>query len=100
MKSPLKWERTSHLKKSLVLHPLCLFVSNDNVCVELQHVFKHYDVNKDGSMDAKEFKQVCIDLGKRDITDDQVQEMIKQVDRNNDSLIQWNEFLDVIYQLQ
>ena len=38
--------------------------------IELQQVFKHYDVNKDGSMDAKEFKQVCTDLGKRDITDD------------------------------
>ena len=63
--------------------------------IELQDVFKHYDVNKDGNMDSKEFKKVCVDLGHREITDDQVQEMIKQVDRNNDNLIQWNEFLDV-----
>ena len=27
--------------------------------IELQDVFKHYDVNKDGNMDAKEFKKVC-----------------------------------------
>lgn len=46
-------------------------------------------------MDAGEFKQVCIDMGRRDVTDEQVHEMIIQVDRNNDKLIQWNEFLDV-----
>ncbi len=36
-----------------------------------------------------------MDLGKRDVTDQQVQEMLKQVDRNNDNVIQWSEFLDV-----
>lgn len=47
-------------------------------------------------MNATEFKQVLVDLGKRDITDAQVQEMLKQVDRNNDNVIQWTEFLEVI----
>lgn len=46
-------------------------------------------------MDAGEFKQVLVDLGKRDVTDQMVQDMISQVDRNNDRVIQWNEFLDV-----
>lgn len=47
------------------------------VSIELQDVFKHYDKNKDGSMDAGEFKRVCVDLGHREITDEQVQDMIK-----------------------
>jgi len=46
-------------------------------------------------MDSSEFKQVLIDLGYRDVTEETVQETIKQVDRNNDSLINWNEFLEV-----
>jgi len=37
---------------------------------ELQQTFKHYDVDKNGSMDLKEFKQVLKDLGKRDITEE------------------------------
>lgn len=61
----------------------------------MQHAFKLYDKDKNGSMDASEFKQVLVDLGKRDVTDQQVQEMLKQVDRNNDNVIQWGEFLDV-----
>jgi Ca2+-binding EF-hand superfamily protein len=36
----------------------------------LQQTFKHYDVDKNGSMDLKEFKQVLKDLGKRDITEE------------------------------
>lgn len=47
-------------------------------------------------MNALEFKQVLLDLGKRDVTDEQVREMLAQVDRNNDNVIQWGEFLDVI----
>jgi calmodulin len=55
--------------------------------IELQHAFKLYDNDKNGTMDAREFKQVLIDLGKRDVTDQQVLEMLKQVDRNNDNVI-------------
>lgn len=55
-------------------------------------------------MDSGEFKQVLIDLGKREITEEQVQAAIKSVDRNNDHLINWTEFLEVtissfIYQM-
>ena len=58
-------------------------------------MFKAYDKNKDGTMDSGEFKQVLIDLGKREITEEQVQAAIKSVDRNNDHLINWTEFLEV-----
>ncbi len=47
-------------------------------------------------MNASEFKRVLVDLGKRDVTDQQVSDMLSQVDKNNDSVIQWNEFLEVI----
>ena len=46
-------------------------------------------------MDANEFKTVLKDLGKRDVTDDQVKTLLAEVDKNNDSVINWNEFLEV-----
>jgi hypothetical protein len=46
-------------------------------------------------MDAKEFKQVLKDLGKRDVTDEQVKGLLAEVDKNGDSVINWNEFLEV-----
>ena len=46
-------------------------------------------------MDAKEFKQVLKDLGKRDVTDEQVTGLLAEVDKNGDSVIGWNEFLEV-----
>lgn len=67
---------------------------------ELQHAFKLYDADKNGTMDAKEFKQVLKDLGKRDVTDDQVTTMLQDVDKNGDSVIQWNEFLEMFKQLK
>ena len=43
---------------------------------------------------------MLIDLGKRDITDEQVNEALKQVDRNNDNVISWDEFLDLFKSLK
>lgn len=63
--------------------------------IELQHAFKLYDADKNGTMNAAEFKQVLLDLGKREITDEQVKTMLQEVDKNHDSVIQWNEFLEV-----
>lgn len=65
----------------------------------MQHAFKLYDADKNGTMNAQEFKQVLLDLGKRDVTDDQVKTMLAEVDKNNDSVIQWNEFLEVLIYL-
>jgi Ca2+-binding EF-hand superfamily protein len=63
--------------------------------LELTHAFKIYDADKNGTMDAKEFKQVLKDLGKRDVTDEQVTGLLAEVDKNGDSVINWNEFLEV-----
>jgi hypothetical protein len=46
-----------------------LLLYSDCVYLELQHAFKLYDSDKNGTMNATEFKQVLIDLGKRDVTD-------------------------------
>lgn len=42
--------------------------------------FKLYDKNGDGTMDDKEFKQIMIDMGYRQITDDKVKELLASQD--------------------
>lgn len=70
-------------------------LSSPDRSLDMQHAFKLYDSDKNGTMNATEFKQVLVDLGHRDVSDAQVQKMLKEVDKNGDSVIQWNEFLDV-----
>lgn len=67
--------------------------------VELQHAFKIYDVDKNGTMDMKEFKQVLKDLGKRDVTEETVSKMMAEHDQNKDSTLSWTEFLEVLINL-
>ena len=38
--------------------------------------FKLYDKNGDGTMDQQEFKQIMIDMGYRQITDEKVKELL------------------------
>ena len=46
-------------------------------------------------MDMKEFKQVLKDLGKRDVSEEQVAKMMAEHDQNKDSVLAWHEFLEV-----
>jgi len=62
-------------------------------CTELVKAFKNYDKNNDGTMDASEFKQTLKDLGHGDLPADQVEKMLSDVDRNQDHVISFPEFL-------
>lgn len=70
-------------------------IFNPEQCTELVNAFKTYDKNKDGTMDAKEFKQVLKDLGYSEISADQVDAVLKRVDKNSDSVIDFEEYLEM-----
>ena len=55
--------------------------------------FKWYDADKGGTIDSQEFKKILVDLGHKDVTDEQTMEMLSKYDRNNDNVIEWKEFL-------
>lgn len=62
--------------------------------------FNNYDLNKDGTMDEKEFKNIMIDLGERKTTDESAAAMLAANDSNRDGRIQWNEFLDMMIRVK
>jgi hypothetical protein len=63
---------------------------------EMVKSFKNYDVNKDGHMDKKEFKAALVDMGHRDVTDERITELMKNVDQDGSGVIEWAEFLDMM----
>jgi hypothetical protein len=62
--------------------------------------FKLYDKNGDGTMDQTEFKQIMVDMGARQITDDKVKEMLDAQDQNKDGVINWVEFKAMMVQFK
>lgn len=46
-------------------------------------------------MDENEFKRVLVDLGRRDLNDEQVKQMLIENDENGDGFLQWSEFIEV-----
>lgn len=62
--------------------------------------FKNYDLDKNGTMDEKEFKNIMIDLGFRKITDEKVKEMLDSQDKNKDGVISWEEFVDMMISIK
>ena len=69
---------------------------NTEQITEMIQAFQNYDTSKDGKIDAKEFKSALAGMGHNDVTDEQVQKMLQSVDKNNDGVIEWLEFLDMM----
>lgn len=65
-------------------------------CTALERTFKAYDKDKSGSIDAKEFKQVCKDLGHGDVTEDQLKSLFAKADKDMDGTIDWEEYLTMM----
>ena len=63
---------------------------------ELTNAFKNYDVDKNGTIDAKEFKAALKAMGHDDVTDEKANELLAKVDKNTDGVIEWLEFLDMM----
>ena len=49
---------------------------------ELTRAFKNYDADKNGTLDKTELRTVMIDLGLREVTEEQTNELLKSIDTN------------------
>jgi len=59
---------------------------------EIREAFRVFDKNGDGFISAAELRHVMTHLGEK-LTEDEVDEMIREADLDNDGQIDWNEFV-------
>ncbi|KAF3935067.1 Calmodulin [Dactylellina cionopaga] len=58
---------------------------------ELRSAFNVFDTDKTGTIDAKELRNVMKALGE-DLTDDQIDDMIREADKDGNGTIDFDEF--------
>ena len=63
---------------------------------EYEDIFKAIDTNGDGAIERVELKKTLHQLGYEDISDGDVEKMIKEVDLNKNEVVEFSEFLRVI----
>ena len=56
---------------------------------ELREAFKVFDKDGNGVINADELRHVMTNLGEK-LTDEEITEMIKEADTNNDGLVDYN----------
>ncbi|KRZ11451.1 Calmodulin, partial [Trichinella zimbabwensis] len=62
---------------------------------ELKEAFQVFDKDKDGFISAAELHYVMTNLGEK-LTDEEVQEMIREADLDGDGLVNYNEFVKMM----
>lgn len=55
--------------------------------------FKNFDKNGDGTVDSKEFKSLLVDMGRKDVSDDQVAKMFKKYDQDQNGVLSFEEYI-------
>jgi len=62
---------------------------------ELREAFKVFDKNGDGKISATELRDVMVSLGEK-LTDDEIDQMIREADINNDGHVDYEEFVKMM----
>ena len=65
---------------------------------ELLEAFKVFDKNNDGFIAMEEMKQVMDNLGQH-LTDQELEETIRECDMNGDGKVDYNEFVKMMHSL-
>ncbi|XP_042904229.1 calmodulin isoform X1 [Parasteatoda tepidariorum] len=62
---------------------------------ELKEAFRVFDKNGDGFISAPELRHVMTNLGEK-LTDEEVEDMIKEADLDGDGLVNYDEFVNIL----
>lgn len=66
----------------------------------IREVFDSYDLDKSGTLDAKEVREVLVKIGEKDAPGFRVRELIEEVDTNKNGVVDWEEFLFIVKQIR
>lgn len=61
--------------------------------------FKHFDASGDGEIDGSELKGMVRDMGRTDLTDEQIEKLFETYDANKDGKIDFTEYLQMCVEL-
>jgi Ca2+-binding EF-hand superfamily protein len=64
---------------------------------EFMAIFKQFDADGNGHIDAKEVRDVLVSIGEKDVPGFRVRELIEEVDTNKNGTIEFDEFLYVSF---
>lgn len=67
---------------------------------EYQALFAELDEDSSGSIDAEEIGFLVQALGGKKMSDDELQEMVDEVDKDGSGVIEWDEFLTIMWNLK
>ena len=67
---------------------------------EFKNIFKEFYKNNNGLMEKSEFIALLADLGYKNVTPQDADELFKSVDLNSDSVLQFSEFLGIMKQIK
>lgn len=58
--------------------------------------FKNFDKSGDGKIEQIEFKALLKDMGRTDVTEQQIKDLFAKYDTNSDGIIDWHEYLEMV----
>merc|ERR1711935_1180832 len=77
------------------LDVMCAKLSDKNTKEEIDRVFKLFDKDRNGTLEADDLSRVCKELGE-DMSEEDVRECIQRCDLNGDGVVDLDDFYNVI----
>merc|ERR1712008_531753 len=74
---------------------MCAKLSDKNTKEEIDRVFKLFDKDRNGTLEADDLGRVCKELGE-DMSEEDIREVIQRADLNGDGVVDLDDFYNVI----
>lgn len=88
-------EETGLISKDDFLKIVNRKLNERGVNEEILKAFEMFDSNKEGRISFQDLKKVAEELGET-LSDEEIQEMIREADKNNDNYVDKEEFLEIM----
>merc|ERR1711957_1049486 len=95
MVEDLDADGSGEIEFSEFLEVMCAKLSDKNTKEEIDRVFKLFDKDRNGTLEADDLSRVCKELGE-DMSEEDVRECIQRCDLNGDGVVDLDDFYNVI----